>query len=452
MTHRTEIPILATELRKAWPNWRALEAEARAEVLRVWQDALRARRGAIVDALIQDTGRTRISQSEFDGALRRINHWAEHAPRLLHRPSEGDSKTAPGVRYEHRLHPLGLIGILSPWNVPLLLSLIDAVPALLAGCVVLLKPSEVTPRFVEPLRESVQAVPELAKVFDLVMGDGEIGEAIVDVADAVCFTGSTQTGRKVAARAGARLIPAFLELGGKDPLIVLEGADLDLAVSAALRGSILNTGQACQSIERVYVQEGLYESFVSRLVAEATRVRVNTDASKPAHLGPFIDPRQAETLAAHLDDALAKGATRHCGEILRKSEGIWCSPIILTDVNHEMQVMRQETFAPVIPVMPFCDEAHAVELANDSNYGLSAAVIGPEGRAMEIARRIHAGAVSINDCGLTTQVSDVEKDSFAESGVGQSRMGDAGLLRFLRKQALLVQTGDVLSIDAFVED
>ena len=451
MTTCTEIPALAAKLRAAWPTWQGLEAEARADVLLAWQASLRARRSAIVDALIQDTGRRLISENEFDAVQRRIGYWAERAPTLLHAASSGDSKTAPSVHYEHRLHPLGIVGILSPWNVPLLLSVIDAIPALLAGCAVLLKPSEVTPRFVDPLRDSVEAVPDLASAFELVTGDGEVGEAIVDIADAVCFTGSTQTGRRVAARAGARLIPAFLELGGKDPLIVLEGADLDLAVAAALRGSILNTGQACQSIERVYVHQGLYEPFVDRLIGEAKRVRLNIDESRSGHLGPFIDPRQAEILEVHLKDALARGATQHCGEILHKDGGIWCSPIVLTGVSHEMRVMRQESFAPVIPVMSFSHEEQAVELANDSSYGLSAAVIGPQNRAMEVGGRIHAGAVSINDCGLTTQVSDVEKDSFAESGVGQSRMGDAGLLRFLRKQALLVQTGDVLPIDAFVE-
>ncbi len=449
MTTCNDIPALAAKLRTAWPTWRGLEASARADVLLAWQASLRARRGAIVDALIQDTGRTLISQSEFEGVQRRIGYWAERAPKLLQGLSEGDSKTAPGVRFEHRSHPFGIVGILSPWNVPLLLSVIDAIPALLAGCAVLLKPSEVTPRFIDPLRDSVQAIPELRAVFELVTGDGEVGEAIIDVADAVCFTGSTQTGRKVAARAGARLIPAFLELGGKDPLIVLEGADLELAVTAALRGSILNTGQACQSIERVYVHEGLYEPFVDRLIGEAKRVRLNIDDSTPGHLGPFIDPRQAEVLEAHLADALAKGATQKSGEILHKGGAIWCSPIVLTGVSHEMRVMRQESFAPLIPVMSFSSEEQAVELANDSSYGLSAAVIGPEGRAMEVGGRIRAGAVSINDCGLTTQVSDVEKDSFSESGVGQSRMGDAGLLRFLRKQALLIQTGSVLSIDSF---
>lgn len=452
MTTCTEIAALGAKLRADLPHWQGLEASARADVMLEWQASLRARRKPIVDAVIQDTGRRLISQSEFDGVQRRIGYWAERAPKLLRQSSIGDSKTAPGVRYEHRLHPLGVVGIIAPWNVPLLLSVVDAIPALLAGCAVLLKPSEVTPAFVEPLRDSVKAVPELAAVFELVCGAGEVGEAVIDAADAVCFTGSTETGRKVAARAAARLIPAFLELGGKDPLVVLEGADLDLAVSAALRGSILNTGQACQSIERVYVQERICEAFVNGLIGQAKRVRLNRGDSGPGHLGPFIDPRQAETLEAHLSDALAKGATQHCGEIRREQAGIWCSPIVLTGVSHDMKVMRQESFAPVIPVMSFSDEDQAIELANDSSYGLSAAVIGPQERAMEVARQIRAGAVSINDCGLTTQVSDVEKDSFAESGVGQSRMGDAGLLRFLRKQALLIQTGSVLSIDAFVEE
>ncbi len=451
---------LATRLSEAQPSWQARGIEARVRVMRDWRASLESHRQAIVDALIQDTGRRLISHSEFDGTLRRMDYWAERAPRLLARVSEGASATAPSVRYRHTWHPLGTLGIISPWNVPLLLSLIDALPALLAGCSVLLKPSEVTPRFIAPLRASVQAVPALSEVFELVCGDGAVGEAMVDVVDAVCFTGSTRTGRKVASRAAARLIPAFLELGGKDPLVVLAGADLELAVQAALRGSILNTGQACQSIERLYVQQDIYPAFVNSLVQQAKAVRlinrkVDGDVatgSGAGHLGPFIDPRQADTLQAHLDDALEQGAKLHCGEILHRPEGVWCSPVVLTEVNHDMRIMQEETFAPVMPVMPFATQEQAIALANDSRYGLSAAVMGPPEQATEVAMCIRAGAVSINDCGLTTQVSDVEKDAFVDSGLGASRMGDAGFFRFLKKQALLIQTGAVLPIDAFAED
>ena len=451
MTNPNEISERARRLRAAWPAWRASSISERARILRAWREALCARREAIVSALIADTGRTRISTSEFDGTLRRLDYWLERAPKLLEAHSVGQSDTAPSVRYQHRLHPLGVVGIISPWNVPLLLSIIDAIPALLAGCAVMLKPSEVTPRFAEPLRASVQATDTLAGVFDIVSGDGEVGEAMIDVSDAVCFTGSTGTGRKVALRAAARLIPAFLELGGKDPLIVLDDADLARAVAAALRGSVLNTGQACQSIERVYVHESLFEAFVEALVADAKRVKSSVGGEPGAHLGPFIDSRQADTLRAHIEDARLAGAVQHCGEVIETDKGIWCSPIVLTQVDQQMRIMREETFAPVIPVMAYGKDEEAVRLANDSNYGLSAAVIGEEAHALEVARQIHAGAVSINDCGLTTMVSDVEKDSFNESGLGASRMGDRGLLRFVRQQALLVQQGEALPIDAFRE-
>ncbi len=452
MTTPSEIHAAAERLRVAWPNWAAVSVRDRTDVLLNWREALCAHRQPIINALIADTGRTRISESEFDGVLRRIDYWAEHAPKLLEATSSGQSATAPSVRYQHQLHPLGVVGIISPWNVPLLLSVIDALPALFAGCAVILKPSEVTPRFAEPLRASVQAVDELACVFEIAQGDGAVGEAMVDVADAVCFTGSTGTGRKVAMRAAARLIPTFLELGGKDPLIVLEDANMGRAVTAALRGSVLNTGQACQSIERVYVHETLFEPFIEALVADAKRVETSADSENGAHLGPFIDSRQAETVTAHLDDACARGAVQHCGAVTRTQDGAWCSPVVLTGVNHEMRIMREETFGPVIPVMSFAADVDAVQLANDSNYGLSAAVIGDETHALSIASQIHAGAVSINDTGLTTMVSDVEKDSFNESGLGASRMGDRGLLRFVRKQSLLVQTGEALPIDVFREE
>lgn len=451
MTFSEDIGRAVASLRDAQAAWEAAGVAHRIEVLARWRNALLAGREQVVGALIEDTGRKRISESEFDGTLRRIDYWCEHAPAILGRVSEGRSETAPSVYFEHQPHALGVVGVISPWNVPLLLSLIDAVPALLAGCAVILKPSEVTPRFVAPLGETLRGVSELASVFTVVAGDGECGKAIIGEVDAVCFTGSVETGRKVAVQAGRRLIPAFLELGGKDPLVVLQGADTELAVKAALRGSVLNTGQACQSIERVYVHESLSREFLDRLVAAARQISITCDDPDSGHLGPFIDLRQADTVEAHLEDALAQGAKRLCGAVRREAGRAWCSPVVLSEVNHRMRVLKEETFAPVIPVMSYANQDEAVMLANDSSFGLSAAVIGPEVQAVEVARRIRAGAVSINDCGLTTMVSDVEKDSFGESGVGQSRMGEAGMLRFLRKTALLRQTGEVMGIDAFRE-
>ena len=365
-----DIHTAARRLRDAQPAWAARPVDQRMALLGQWRDALRDRRGNIVAALTEDTGRALLSASELDGALGRIQHWCRIAPALLAERSGGVSESAPSVRFEHRRDPLGLVAVVSPWNFPLLLMLIDAVPALAAGCAVLSKPSEHTPRFVEPLMDAVRAVPEVARVFDCVRGGPETGTAAVDVADAVCFTGSVATGRKVGARAGERLIPAFLELGGKDPLLVLADADVETATTIALRASVIATGQACQSIERVYVHEALYDDFVEGLVAAATAVTLNTERVDRGHLGPFIDPRQADRVEAQLADATKGGATLHCGGVVRQGGGAWCAPAVLTGVHHGMLLYREETFGPVIPVMRFADDDEAVRLANDS-FGVS---------------------------------------------------------------------------------
>lgn len=446
-----EVARVATALRSTASAWWAAGVEHRLGVLGSWRTAVADAQSAILDALVEDTGRVLLATAEFDASLRRIDHWIANAPALLREQSSGASVMAPTVEYRHRFSPLGLVGVVGPWNFPMLLPLIDAVPALAAGCTVLVKPSEFTPRFVAPLARTIADVPALSEVFAFVRGGPETGEALVDLVDAVCFTGSVPTGRLVGARAGGRLIPAFLELGGKDPLVVLADADVDTAVAVALRGSVIATGQACQSIERIYVHGSLFEDFVPRLVDAAKRVEPNTERVDSGHIGPFIDPRQGDKVEVQLEDARRRGAVQHCGGIVRRDGAVWCRPVVLTGVDHDMLLYREETFGPVMPVMPFADDEEAVRLANDSAFGLSAAVLGDPDHAISVAEKLHVGAVSVNDAGLTSSVGDVEKDSCGFSGVGRSRMGDSGLKRFLRRQAVLIQTAAPLPIDAFRE-
>ncbi|MEM1231223.1 MAG: aldehyde dehydrogenase family protein [Pseudomonadota bacterium] len=446
------IELLARTLRSEQDRWANFEPQRRSEVLLAFRAAMEARQGVLTRALAADTGRSLLAGVEVAGAMNRLSYWAQRAPALLDRDSTGVSETAPSVRYEHQWLPYPLVGVVSPWNFPLLLTLTDAIPALAAGCAVLAKPSEITPRFIEPLMDCVAAVPDLASVFMVIPGAGDVGAAVLDQVDAVCFTGSVETGRKVGRAAGERLIPAFLELGGKDPMIILPGTDLELATRAALRSAVISTGQACQSIERFYVHEDLFDAFVERLVASARAVTTNMEDISRGQLGPFIDRRQADKVEAQIKDAVAAGATLHCGGIQRQDGGAWCLPAVLTDVHHGMALYQEETFGPVLPVMPFESIGQAVGLANDTHFGLSAAVIGPdEAQAMDVARRIDAGAVSVNDGGLTTLVSDVEKESFGASGVGRSRMGASGLHRFLRTKAILIQQDPPASIDQFQE-
>jgi acyl-CoA reductase-like NAD-dependent aldehyde dehydrogenase len=439
---RDDIAAVAAALRAAQPAWRALGAAGRAEALARWADAFEAAQEPVIAALARDTGRITVARGEVMGAIRNIRRWSREAPGLL-QTGEQDSRLLPTVRLAGGLVPYSLVGVISPWNFPVTLSLIDAVPALAAGCSVLIKPSEVTPRFIAPLRETLQAVPELAAVVGLVTGDGATGAALVDVVDAVCFTGSVPNGRKVAEAAARRFIPAFLELGGKDAAIVLEGADLDRATDAVLRAACMATGQACLSIERIYVARAVFDEFVSRLVDKARAIGINHPDIATGQLGPLIFGRQADIIDAQLDDALAKGARILCGgKTENLGGGRWCRATVVVDVNHDMQLMTEETFGPIMPVMPFDDVEQAVALANDSTFGLSAAVFAATlDAARAVAARLNAGGISLNDAGLTYQTYEAEKNSFGYSGLGGSRMGPGSILRFVRKQAYLMQTG-----------
>jgi len=258
-------------LRQAQPAWRAMGLAARIEVFARWRSAFVARQGEILRALAADTGRHLIAASEVQAILGYIDRWSRLTPTLA-QEEEGRSIAVPTLSYRSQYVPYGLVGVISPWNFPLTLGCIDAIPALLAGCAVFVKPSEITPRVAGPLLRSVADVPELAAVFHIAPGGRATGEALVELADVVCFTGSVRTGRMVAENAARHFIPAFLELGGKDPLIVTASADLELATDVALRASCLATGQACQSLERLYVHASLYDAFVERLVAKASRV------------------------------------------------------------------------------------------------------------------------------------------------------------------------------------
>jgi acyl-CoA reductase-like NAD-dependent aldehyde dehydrogenase len=392
---------------------------------------------------VKDTGRRAISVLEIDSFLSSIDRWCGLASALL-QASETDT-TIPFIRLRQTLVPYPLVGVISPWNFPLLLSTIDAIPALLAGCAVIVKPSELASRFVAPLMSAIATVPDLRDGFTFVEGGGETGAALIESVDLVCFTGSVATGEKVAAAAAARFIPTCLELGGKDPAIVLASANLNLATSAILWGSVVNTGQSCLSIERIYVADSMVEPFVEQLVTKAERLKLAYPTAESGEIGPIIAQKQAAVIRDHLQNALDKGAVVRCGgQVEQKGGGWWCRPTVLTQVNHTMKIMTEETFGPIMPVMPFSTVEEAIKLANDTIYGLSAAVFAAsESEALAVAQQVDAGAISINDAGLTALVYEGEKNSFKSSGLGGSRMGVAGLMRFMRKKAFLVKTNSV---------
>ena len=413
---------------------------------------LAARRADLVAALEVDTGRRRIAGTEVDSVVGSIAAWRAIAAGLAEEPWT-PGRSAPHIRHTAQRVPYPLVGVISPWNFPLLLAMIDTIPALMAGCAVLLKPSEVTPRFIAPMRAIVREAG-LDHVLAIVAGDAETGRDIVGAVDCVCFTGSVATGRKVALAAAGRLIPAFLELGGKDPLIVLEGADLDAATDAALRGSVVATGQACQSIERIHVARPIYPEFLDRLIAKAAAARLNWPDIAVGEIGPIIFAPQADVLSRQIADAVAKGGrVLTGGAIERHGGGLWLRPTVIADVTPDMLLMTEETFGPILPVSAFDTVDEAVALANGGEFGLSAAVFaGTLEEAEAVGRRIEAGAISLNDAALTALFYEAAKQSFKASGLGPSRMGVEGLTRFTRRKALIANTARPVPLSAFRED
>jgi len=448
-----EIREIANRAKAAQKNWGILPAGERGRILGLFADAFERHANTIGDALSRDTGRRAFSHLEVIITVQILRTWEANCESVFaDLKSEGASQQVPTVHFRHVFVPYPLVGVISPWNVPLLLALIDSIPALAAGSAVILKPSEVTPRFIEPVKAALGEVPELESLLNIVTGGPTTGAALIDSADAICFTGSVATGQKVAAHAASRFIPAFLELGGKDPAIVCNDASIELAVRCIIRSAIGMTGQTCQSLERIYVSEKIYDEFKTELLKQIDKLTLTCDEPESGDIGPLIFAKQVDTIQSQVDEAIERGAVVLRGGQARHEGGIWYPPTVLENVNHDMLIMREETFGPIIPLIKFTSEDEAIALANDTTFGLSGAVFSQDlKKAAAIGAQLEVGGVSINDASLTGVVNDVEKNSFKLSGLGGSRMGRAGLTRFLRKRALLTQTAEPVSVKLYSE-
>ena len=439
-----ELAKTCQDLREAQVAWAAAPLEHRIEVMSRWADELDKAYGPLSAADFTDTGGCLIALMSPRIVAGSVRSWAADAPRVLEAAARaGTSSIMPSVSFRTQLVPYPLVGVISPWNGPLMMSCLDPVPALFAGSAVIVKPSEVAPRFIEPLMETIRAVPELAGVFTFITGDGQTGQQLIQNVDMLCFTGSVPNGRKVAVACAERLIPAYLELGGKDPAIVTETADLDKAATAVLRGAAFGTGQVCFSVERIYVHADAHDQFVDTLVRKAEHITLNYPDVNDGEIGPFGFDRQAKIADEHLADAVAKGAVVKTGGPAEQLGGGWfMRPTVLTEVTHDMLLMREESFAPFLPVMRYRTEDEAVALANDTRYGLSASVIaGTAEEAARIGERVNAGTVALQDTFLTLfKTRDIGTNSFGDSGLGGDRTGPGSILRFLRKKALMTQS------------
>ncbi len=436
----TAVAEIVTRVRANQPEWEAIGIEGRYHWLGKLRDWLLDNRDRVLDTMQLETGKVRADASNEPAYLADlINFYGTKAAEFIGEQSvraHSALLASKKLRIQYRPHPV--VGIISPWNFPLILALGDAIPALQAGAAVVIKPSEFTPL---GLAEVVKAWKEeigAPDVLDCVQGIGETGSALIDAVDFVQFTGSDRTGRKVMARAAETLTPVSLELGGKDPMIVLSDADLDRAANAAAWGGMMNSGQICMSVERIYVEEPAYDHFVAKLTAEVGKLRQGPDdARDPKDVGAMTSPNQTAIVEDHVEDAIANGARALAGGKRVEGPGDYFEPTVLVDVDHSMKVMREETFGPVVGVMKVRDSEEALRLANDSRYGLSGSVFGERERAERVARRVECGAVNVNDVLVNYLASDVPMGGWKESGIG-FRHGEPGIKKYCRSESLVI--------------
>jgi acyl-CoA reductase-like NAD-dependent aldehyde dehydrogenase len=435
-----EVRAAVDQLRRNQPAWEALGPNGRGEWVGRLRDWLFDNDERVAELLQQETGKPwQEATLEVPTAIDLIEYYRKRAEEFLadsHPRPHGLLTASKKLTIAHR--PYSVVGVICPWNFPVLIALVDAVPALLAGAAVAIKPSELTPlatrEIVRGWREDLGA----PGVLECLTGEGATGAALVDEADYVQFTGSTRTGRKIAQRAAERLIPYSLELGGKDAMIVLADAELERAANGAVWGGMFNTGQACTSVERVYVEEPVYDEFVA-LVAERVRgLRQDADGKgSDADVGALSSEAQLVIVERHVSEAVAKGARALVGGKRADMEGAFFEPTLLVDVDQSMSCMCEESFGPTLPVMKVRDADEAIRLANDSTYGLSATVwTRDRARAERIARRLEVGAVNVNDMFMNVFTFPVPQGGWKESGVG-SRLGGAhGIRKYCRPQAI----------------
>jgi acyl-CoA reductase-like NAD-dependent aldehyde dehydrogenase len=425
--------------RKAQPDWAALSFEERGRYLERAVRVILEREDELLDVIVSETGKPRLEAlaTELLTACDALQFYAKRAKRILaDRSIPLHLLKNKKLKVSHK--PLGVIGIITPWNFPFILSLNPTAQALAAGNTVVLKPSEGTPFSGRLVDEVLRAAGLPDGVFNLVTGDGETGRALVEAAvDKISFTGSVATGRRVAEACGRNLVPCTLELGGKDPMIVCADADLQRAARGAVFGAFSNSGHVCTSTERVYVVDAVAEEFTRLCVENAAELRQGAEGE--FDVGAVIWPPQLDVIEAHVRDAVDRGARVLAGGRRNPDQkGLFYEPTILVDVDHDMAVMRDETFGPVLPIMRVRDEEEALRLANDSRYGLNANVwTRNKHKGAELARAIDSGCVVVNDCMVTYGVVESPFGGVKNSGIGRVN-GEMGLKGFCQTQSIVI--------------
>ena len=429
--------------RTAQPAWGARSVAERAEYMHRLADLLIAKRDRIIDTVIRETGKPRAEAliMEVYSSVDPCVFYAQRAAKFL-KPERRRLHGVVGLLKKAVVvyKPRGVVAVITPWNGPFVLSMNPCVQALLAGNAVILKPSEVTPASGALVGDFLHEAGIPADVIQVVQGDGQTGADLIAAGpDKVSFTGSVATGRKIAVACGERLIPHTLELGGKDAMIVCRDADIDRAAKGALIGSCMNTGQYCCGTERIYVVADVYAPFVQKVVAAAKQLRQSDDVDA-CDVGATFWDRQLAIIEDHVNDAVAKGAHVEVGGRRNPAlKGLYFEPTVLTEVTHDMKIMRDETFGPIVAIMKVKDEDEAVRLANDSPYGLNGNVWTQDAaKGLRLAARIETGAASVNDMAMSYAVNEVPFGGVKESGVGVVN-GPEGLRGYCHAMPIIAQ-------------
>ena len=423
--------------KRAQPGWAKLGVKKRVSVLRNFQRLLQENKAEVAELISRETGKPYVEAltTEIIVVLDSVRFLAENAfallgdERLPHGNIAMKTKSGRILREPH-----GVIGIISPWNYPFSIPATESLSALAAGNAVVLKPSEFTTLVALKLAELFHSAGVPEEAFHVVAGDGSTGEALMKSGlDKLLFTGSVATGKRIAQAAATRLLPIVLELGGKDPMIVLEDADIDVASSGALWGAFVNAGQTCLSVERCYVDRKIYQPFLEACSLKTKQLRVGKGMDSEADIGPMIHERQLRVVEQHVENARRLGARILTGgKRLPELGPNFYAPTVIADVTHDMQIMREETFGPVLPIMAFDSEDEAVRLANDSEYGLSASIWTKDRRRGEaLVPRINAGIVMVNDAVSCFGISEAPHGGVKSSGIGRAH-GRFGLEEMVR--------------------
>jgi acyl-CoA reductase-like NAD-dependent aldehyde dehydrogenase len=433
----SEVTAAVARAQAAQPAWAGLGVRKRIAILRDFQILLHRKKSEIAQLVTREAGKPYVEAllTEVLVVLDAARFLIDNAYGLLRDEPVPHGNPAMKTKSGRLVRePYGLIGIISPWNYPFSIPATETLAALAAGNAVVVKPSEFTSLTAIELASLLHQAGVPGEIFQVLVGDGATGAALIkSPIDKLVFTGSVPTGKSIAETTASRLLPVVLELGGKDPMLVLADADIEIASRGAVWGAFVNAGQACLSVERCYVHRSLYSRFLEACARQTRQLRVGDGMHAETDVGPMIHQRQLQNVELQIEDAVAHGARVLAGgKRLPEIGANFYAPTLLADVTHEMRIMREETFGPVLPVMPFDTDEEAIRLANDSEYGLAASVwTRDRARGEALARRIQAGTVMVNDVISCFGISEAPHGGIKSSGIGRSH-GRFGLEEMVR--------------------